>query len=372
MGKRYNSERGSELLKFFDRYLGIPLIFTLGYFRKPKNRYKSLEKIALLKTAAIGDTVLLSAVIRDIKERLPNAQVTLFTCSSNYEIAKIMAEIFSNVSVVKLPIKNLFKAIFILKQYKFDVWLDFGPWPRINALFSYFSNAKFKIGFKTKGQYRHYIYDATVEHSEDIHEVFNYKNILKQIDINGDKLPQIKVGVNVKKEKNLIVFHMFPGGFKSYLKEWPDSYWVQLIDYLTSKGYFITLTGGKGDRERALQVYNACKRKELIDVAAGILSLKDVILLLSKSYLVVSVNTGIMHLAAALNCNLVALHGPTSSKRWGPLNSNSIAIQSPLECSPCLNLGFEYRCNENKCMKMISLEMVLEAINCYFGTEDKF
>ncbi len=362
MGKKYNNERGSKLLKFLDRYFGIPVIFTLGFFKRRRKKPRLIEKIALLKTAAIGDTVLLSAIIRDINESMPQAKITFFTGSSNYEIAKIIAETFFNVNVIKLPIKNPFNAISIIKQYEFDAWLDFGPWPRLNALFSYFADAKFKVGFKTKNQYRHYIYDVAVEHSDKIHELFNYKNILEQINVENNNFPQIKIDANVKRDKKLIVIHMFPGGSRSYLKEWPETYWVQLIDYLTSKKYFVALTGAKVDRSRALRIYDLCKREDFINVVAGELSLRDVILLLSKSSLVVSVDTGIMHLASALNCNLVALHGPTSFKRWGPLNENSVAIQSPLKCSPCLNLGFEYGCNENRCMKAISVDTVIEII----------
>jgi len=258
MRRKYNNERGSKVLKFLDRYLGIPIIFTLGYFRKGRKKPRLIEKIALLKTAAIGDTVLLSAVMRDIKEKLPDAEITFFTGSSNYEIARIVAEAFADIKVIKLPVKNPFKAISIVRQYKFDVWLDFGPWPRLNALLSYFANAKFKVGFKTKGQYRHYIYDVAVEHSNKIHEVFNYKKILEQIDIKGNNLPRINVDTDVEKDENLIVVHMFPGGSKSYLKEWPETHWIQLIDYLASKGYFIALTGAKADKDRASYIYDQC------------------------------------------------------------------------------------------------------------------
>ena len=368
MRNKYSDERGNKVLKFLDRYFGIPIIFTLGFFRKKRRKPQLIKRIALLKTAAIGDTVLLSAVMRDIKENLPDAEITFFTGSSNYEIAKIIAEAFTDVKVIKLLVRNPLKAISIVRQYKFDVWLDFGPWPRLNALFSYFANAEFKVGFKTKNQYRHYIYDVAVDHSNKVHEVFNYKRIVKQIGVIGNNLPRIDVDYNTEKDENLVVIHMFPGGSKSYLKEWPKIYWIQLIDYLAKKGYFIVLTGSKVDKDRAWYIYNQCKKKDSIKVVAGKLSLKDMVLLLQKSSLVISVNTGIMHLASALDCNLVALHGPTSCKRWGPLNKNSIAIQSPLECSPCLNLGFEYGCNDNKCMRAISVDAVIEAAKKFLRT----
>lgn len=360
-------ERNNNVLRFIDRYFGIPLIFILGFFKKKQSDIPPIKSIALLKTAAIGDTVLLEAIIRDIKKTFYNVRIVFFVGSSNYEVAKIITEGFSNIDVVKLPIKNPLKAILTVRQYDFDVWLDFGAWPRLNALLSFFANAKFKVGFKTENQYRHYIYDVVVEHSKEIHELFNYKHILSKIGIYGANLPQIRVVTNVKKDAKLIVIHMFPGGSRSYLKEWPESYWVQLINHLTSKGYSIALTGATADRDHALRVYNRCERRELIEVVAGKLPLKDVTLLLNKSCLVISVNTGIMHLASALNCNLVALHGPTSSKRWGPLNKNSIAISSPLPCSPCLNLGFEYGCNENRCMKAISVKTVIKATENFLG-----
>ena len=158
---------------------------------------------------------------------------------------------------------------------------------------------------------------------------------------------------------------MFPGGYKSHLKEWPQEYWIKIINFLTKRGFHINLTGTLKDRKKALKIYNSCKRKNYITISAGMLSLKETTLLLKRSKLVISVNTGIMHIAAALNCNLIALHGPTSSKRWGPLNKNAISIQSPIKCSPCLNLGFEYKCNKNKCMQAISPEIVINSIK-YF------
>ena len=78
------NERGNKLLKFFDVYAGIPLILVLGLFhllgrlfRSPEGIKKSMSPdsglhILCLKTAAIGDTVILSGVLRDIRKNYPN------------------------------------------------------------------------------------------------------------------------------------------------------------------------------------------------------------------------------------------------------------------------------------------------------------
>jgi ADP-heptose:LPS heptosyltransferase len=82
---------------------------------------------------------------------------------------------------------------------------------------------------------------------------------------------------------------------------------------------------------------------------------------ISKAKLVVCGNTGIMHLACALGVPVVALHGPTNAAKWGPRGDKCAAVRSELKCSPCLYLGFEYKCAYNRCMKKITVEEVINA-----------
>jgi len=360
--KKHNNERGSARLRFFDRYLGIPVVLVLSLFtKKDKIISSGIQKIAFLKTSAIGDTILLSAVVRDLRERYPDAHLTFFTGGSNHEAVRLLSGINR---IIKLPIKNPLRAIRVVKDAgEFNVWIDFDSWPRLNAILTFFADADFKIGFKTKGQFRQYIYDLAVEHSGKIHELYNYKNLLKPLNINGKNLPFIEGKIDIDSKDRMIVIHMFPGGSRSYLKEWSEENWIQLINTLRDSGCKIYLTGSKADRERALKIAEGVKDRGLIYVAAGERDLQETAQLLKSSKLVISVDTGIMHLSSALGCNLISLHGPTSPKRWGPLNTNSISIQSDSPCSPCLNLGFEDVCRDNQCMRAIKVEAVLKKVH---------
>ena len=160
---KQNYERGNSRFRFLDRYVGIPIIFILGLLKKrSKIIPDSIKKVAFLKTAGIGDTALLSAVVRDFKDAYPSIQLTFFVASNNYEMAQLMSGMDR---IIILPIAKPWECIRIVKESgKYDIWIDFGPWPRLNALLSFFSNARLKVGFKTKCQYRHYIYDLTAEH----------------------------------------------------------------------------------------------------------------------------------------------------------------------------------------------------------------
>lgn len=77
----------------------------------------------------------------------------------------------------------------------------------------------------------------------------------------------------------------------------------------------------------------------------------------------VSVDTGIMHMASALGCRLVALHGPTSAKRWGPLNPTSTAVQSAYSREPWIQLGFEGPRAGDACMRCITVDQVHDALD---------
>ena len=357
---KYSNERANSKFRFLDRFIGIPIIFLLGLLKK-RNKIlpDSIKKAAFLKTAGIGDTALLSAVVKDFKDAFPSAWLTFFVASNNYEMAQLISGIDR---IIKLPVAKPLECIHRIRESgKYDIWIDFGPWPRINALLSYFSNARLKVGFKTKGQFRHYIFDLTAEHSAHLHELDNYRNLLKKTGLDCNNLPCINMQIS-EYMNNRITIHMFPGGSRSYLKQWPDANWIEIIDQLTARNYEVFLTGAKIDCEKAEQIKAQIKNRGSVNIVAGALDLKQTAELLKSSALVISVDTGIMHLASALGCNLIALHGPTSVKRWGPLNANAIYLQGGLQCSPCLNLGFESKCQINSCMKAIAAKALIDAI----------
>jgi ADP-heptose:LPS heptosyltransferase len=353
-------ERGNRALRFVDRYAGSLLVFCLGLMRRKRiSCPDDVRSAAFLQTAAIGDTVLSSAIIQDFKSRHPHARITFFTGSSNYEAAGLIPGVDA---IIKLPIKNPLKALKLIRQAgRFDVWTDFGPWPRLNAISSYFANAGTTVGFRTENQHRHYLYDVAVRHSPRKHEIDNYRALLQGIGISGAAgLPVLNIKACPIREKQLVM-HMFPGGSRSYLKEWADSRWIELIPRFTDRGYTVFLTGAAPDREKASAIKAGVPNSDRVFVVAGSQTLREVAELLSSSQLTISVDTGIMHVASALGCNLVSLHGPTAPFRWGPLNKNAIALYGGEGCSPCLSLGFESACRSPKCMDAISVGEVFAA-----------
>jgi heptosyltransferase I len=347
-----------------DRYLGIPLILAFGMFRRKKPKPCQTGRIGVLNTAAIGDTILMSAPVADLREAYPKSEIVLLVGPSNYEAACMIE---GADSVVQLEVFNPLSSIKEIRKQRLDMLLDFGPWSRLNALLSLCSGARFLIGFRTSSEHRHFGYDIAVEHSPNHHELKNYERMVNALGITAAHRPALRFhsdghGAAMAQIDPFVVFHMWSGGTGAKFKEWPAARWIELAEELVRLGYNIVLTGSPDQRELNRKFAGKMSpsiRLRIKNLAGSNLAVTA--RLLSRAELVVSVNTGIMHLADTLRVRLVALHGPTSAKRWGPVNDTSISIESTLEGCGYLNLGFEFPRHPPKCMEAISFDRVLEA-----------
>ena len=118
----------------------------------------------------------------------------------------------------------------------------------------------------------------------------------------------------------------------------------------------VIFTGSKGDRAKIDQIIDKME-EEPINLA-GQTTLKELAYLYSKCEVVISTDTGPMHIAAAMGCPVVALFGPTAPWRTGPYGKGHSVIREEMQCSPC----FKRRCSDLTCMKNITVEKVLDRV----------
>jgi 3-deoxy-D-manno-octulosonic-acid transferase/heptosyltransferase-1 len=141
-------------------------------------------------------------------------------------------------------------------------------------------------------------------------------------------------------------------------KLWPEERFALLADRLLERyDVSVVFTGGSGDRPVTERIVGAMKRPAL-DLS-GRTSLKQLAALYKRARLVVSTDTGPMHLAAAVGTPVVALFGPTAPWRTGPFGPGHHIVRAPAPCAPC----FKRRCDAGGCMHRISVDRVLAAVN---------
>jgi ADP-heptose:LPS heptosyltransferase len=92
---------------------------------------------------------------------------------------------------------------------------------------------------------------------------------------------------------------------------------------------------------------------------AGMTTLRELIEIMREAILVVSNDSGPMHIASGFGVPVVALFGPTSPLRTGPYGSGHCIIRSEMSCSPC----FQKMCGDVKCMREITVETVCEKVS---------
>jgi heptosyltransferase-3 len=337
-------------------------LWAASLIRRRRSSPSSVERVGVLKTNAIGDTILLSAVLRDLREALPGREIVVFVGPTNAGVA----ELIEGVRVVQLPLSRPHRALGAVRREQIDVVLDFGAWPRLNAVLAAGSGAKYTVGFRTKGQGRHYCYDQAVEHSNRVHELDNYRRLAAAFGVTSTSVPSFAprgaLGSAELPWRRYVVFHLWPGGLRSELKEWSHEAWHELGGRVLQNDAMVVFTGAASDWERTERVAAALGGSDSVANVAGRYGFGELVDLLAGSDCVVSVNTGVMHLAAATGAPTVALNGPTAELRWGPVGPCTRSVNSNFAGCGYLNLGFEYRGQRTDCMEGISVDAVFDAV----------
>lgn len=157
-----------------------------------------------------------------------------------------------------------------------------------------------------------------------------------------------------------------PGAEYGPAKRWPSRHFAALAGMLLDQGYQVWLFGSAKDKPETAAIAAAAGRP-LHDLA-GQTSLADAIDLLSLATVVVTNDSGLMHVAAALQRPIVALYGSSSPSFTPPLSDTAKIVSLDLECSPC----FERVCplKHFDCLEKLLPQQVELAIRQVLGEVD--
>jgi ADP-heptose:LPS heptosyltransferase len=213
-----------------------------------------------------------------------------------------------------------------------------------------------------------------VEHRADRHEVENFRALLRESGLHaadGEAIatthaPAITVAAldnaPFAAETDLIALHLWASGQRSWLREWPHARWLELARRLAGRNTLLLVTGASSDLPRiepfVAQLRAAGLRAEPFVSTDGFRTLAHV---LRRARLVVSVNTGVMHLAAIAGAPVIAINGPNRNGRWGPVGPHTVGVEAPGEGCGYLHLGFNFDGNPTDCMERISVDQVFAA-----------
>jgi len=269
--KEKHVERGSRFRHNLDRYIGCSLIGILSLLRKRRALPADVSSIGVVMFGAIGDTLLAASIAQDLRVAHPFARIVAFVSNSNKATLELL-DGFDQVIVV--PIMRPPAAVVAMRGQAVDLLIDTSQWARIGALLSRLARARFTVGFRTAGQYRHFAFDAAVAHRADQHEIDNFRRLLEGVGIRGRALPRFKPALLAEMAAAIskhpyVIFHPWASGYRSEMREWATHNWVALGELVRGWGFEIVITGGPEDVARASALADEFRPDRGVSVLAG-------------------------------------------------------------------------------------------------------
>jgi heptosyltransferase II len=151
-------------------------------------------------------------------------------------------------------------------------------------------------------------------------------------------------------------------------KRWPATYYTQAAKALVAEGHDVWIVGGPQEKEIAAEIVQS-DPTHIRDLTGP--DLRNAILAIAAAEAVLSNDSGLLHVAAALSRPAIGIFGPTSPWHWAPLNPISAVIETPSElpCRPCHKP--ECRLGHHRCMRDIEPARVALAVRRAIGKADQ-
>lgn len=370
---------------WLDQKFGGLLCWFLGFLaHKPRGELPTSDwkRVAVAKYTGIGSLVLATPLLQILRHQAPQAEIALVTSSSLSPIAHMLPidKVFAwDYSSLGKAVKTFFPFLLSLRRWHPDVFFDLEFFVNTSALIAWFSGAPVRVGFhhafSPRGRLLTHYLPVTSRHATKL-----FASLTWAFGISVDELPSLwRLRYDLSRVRNeirslpkpFIVVNPNAGELALHRRWMPERFYQLLKQLLTllpsMKFVFI---GSKSEREYVDYLLSDLANHESIINLAGQLNLDELCFVLEQAILVVTNDSGPMHLAAALGTPCVALFGPETPDHYGPVGERNRAIYKRLPCSPCLTPfdGKLFPCPfEVQCLRSISVDEVLQAIEEILG-----
>lgn len=341
--------------------------------------------IAVISIAGIGNTLLATPAIKLLRDSLPESKITLIVsksaCCEILKNSPYIDEIvvFDNKDITRKFFSSL-ALLLTLRKRKFDASLTVYPSNRIEYnLFAFLIHAKRRITHSYPvGRFRTlaFLQNVKVPSVYARHDVEQNLALLEPLGIAISKI-QGNLLISIADDdmkyaqdflishnitENEIIIGMHPGSGEQNAKRWEEDKFAELGDALFKRYVARVLVfGAKDEQPIKKEIFSLMKNKPIL--VDGTLSQTAAIIAHCKLF--ISNDSGLMHVATAMEVPTIGIFGPTDLTRTRPWGNKHIAFRMEMDCSPCLkyphfSTNSHIKCQEVKCLKKVTADKVLE------------
>ena len=333
------------------------------------------DRILIRSTNWIGDAVMTTPAVRTIRGNFPNARISML---AKPWVAPVFAHSPHVDEIVVFDAYGRHKGVSgkirlakALRRHRFDTAILLQNAIEA-ALLAIMAGIPRRIGFDTDARRLLLTHPVRCTKAiKSIHQTGYYLEILKGVGLRpGTAELELVVGENDQRKAHRLlsqhgvdskqrVIGLNPSATFGPAKQWLPERYAALGDRLKREsGATIVIFGGPADQDLGRSI-TQMMTGPVIDFS-GKTSLSEAMALIDRCDALVTNDSGLMHVAAALNTPLVAIFGSTNWTTTSPHSPTSRIVRVPIECSPCMQpvcpLG------HMNCMKWVSVEMVLDAV----------
>ncbi len=331
------------------------------------------DRTLVIGPSWVGDMVMAQALFKAIKQRFPQTAIDVLAPQWSRPLTERMAEIAGSIA---MPLNH--GEFGLGTRYKLGKELSGANYQRCyvlpnsfkSALVPFFAKIPERIGWR--GEWRYGLLNQVRILSKKKYPLMVQRYVALAFEKNKsiDDASVYKPSLTVHKENSEAALQryqlntqspilvMCPGAEFGPSKRWPEKYYANLANHYLDKGWQIWVFGSAKDSVVAQAIQQQTNQR-CIDLT-GKTNLGEAIDLMSLASVVVTNDSGLMHIAAALDRPLVAVYGSTSPGFTPPLNDEAYIIQEQLSCSPC----FKRICplGHHQCMEKLSVDKVIKAV----------
>lgn len=347
------------LLKQADRLAGC-LVVSLLPRSVPRQMREPLQAVLVIRPGGIGDAVLLVPALHALRKRFPGVAIDILAERRN---AGAFALCPGLRSVNRYDIPTEFLSVL---RSSYDVVIDTEQWHRLSAVVARIISADIRIGFRTNDRSR--LFSHPSPYQQDAYEADSFMGLLAPLGAAGEgevDRPFLSV---LPRDADTAAHLLAPVSGKPFVtlfpgasiaeRRWGAERFAKLAEVLMQRGIGVVVVGGDSERATGSAVESVGGLS-----LCGMTGLDGTAAVIKQSALLVSGDSGILHIAVGLGIPTVSLFGPGRAKKWAPRGENHIVINKELPCSPCTTFGYTPKCPiRARCMAEITVEEVEQAV----------
>lgn len=339
------------------------------------------RRILIIRLDLIGDLVLSMVAVRVLKRAYPDAEIDLISVPASARVIEGDPDLTNVIGydpniwrrpkalLSKKNWQTLRTLLRTLRTREYDLTISLlGKWA---ATLAALSGARRTLGFGregfpglltdsvpgkhwTRGEKKHEV-DYCLELAQAAGATINAEDRYPHLymsDQTTQEIEQLLATQGYQPARPLIACHVSANNGQS--KRWPVPYWATLMDRLVrEEKAMVILTGAPADLPLIAKITS--RMREQTFNLAGKTSLTQLAALLKRADLLITGDSGPMHMAAAVETPIIAIHGPTDPALSGPVSHQATVMRSDIWCSPCYEAKETADCRffTTQCMKNI-------------------